>query len=113
MATANGVLQSVPIAVVRVRRVHGDSSGEQFPRERVFPYAFRHTFAQRHADNGTPIDVLATMMGHRTIDTTRGYYKVNKSRMRQAVARVSEMQLNHRGHRVSAQNAGLRLHYHS
>ena len=21
-----------------------------FPRERVFPYAFRHSFAQRHAD---------------------------------------------------------------
>ena len=76
-------------------------SGEQFPRERVFPYAFRHSFAQRHADNGTPIDVLATMMGHRTIDTTRGYYKVNKARMRKAVATVSEMQLNHRGHRVT------------
>jgi hypothetical protein len=77
-------------------------SGEQFPRERVFPYAFRHSFAQRHADNGTPVDVLATMMGHRTIDTTRGYYKVNKARMRKAVATVSEMQLNHRGHRVTA-----------
>ena len=78
------------------------ASGEEFPRERVFPYAFRHSFAQRHADNGTPIDVLADMMGHRTIDTTRGYYKVNKSRMRKAVARVSEMQLNHRAHRVAA-----------
>ena len=78
------------------------ASGEEFPRERVFPYAFRHSFAQRHADNGTPIDVLATMMGHRKIDTTRGYYKVNKSRMRKAVARVSEMQLNHRGNRVAS-----------
>ena len=82
-------------------------SGEQFPRERVFPYAFRHSFAQRHADHGTPIDVLATMMGHRTIDTTRGYYKVNKARMRQAVARVSEMQLNHRGHRLTTSLAEL------
>ncbi len=73
----------------------------------VFPYAFRHSFAQRHADNGTPIDVLATMMGHRTIDTTRGYYKVNKARMRKAVARVSEMQLNHRGNRVGTGLAEL------
>ena len=81
-------------------------SGEEFPRERVFPYAFRHSFAQRHADNGTPIDVLATMMGHRTIDTTRGYYKVNKARMRKAVATVSEMQLNHRGNRVSDEPGG-------
>jgi integrase len=77
-------------------------AGEEFPRERVIPYAFRHSFAQRHADNGTPLDVLAAMMGHRTTDTTRGYYKVNKTRMRNAVARVSQMQLNHRGHRVSA-----------
>jgi integrase len=77
------------------------ASDEEFPRERVFPYAFRHSFAQRHADNGTPIDVLATMMGHRTIDTTRGYYRVNKTRMRKAVATVSEMQLNHRGNRVT------------
>jgi integrase len=76
-------------------------SGEPFPRERVTPYAFRHSFAQRHADNGTPIDVLAAMMGHHTIDTTRGYYTVNKTRMRKAVATVSEMQLNHRGNRVT------------
>ena len=82
-------------------------SGEQFPRERVFPYAFRHSFAQRHADYGTPIDVLAEMMGHRTIDTTRGYYKVNKTRMRKAVATVSEMQLNHRGNRVTTKLAEL------
>ena len=82
-------------------------SGEEFPRERVFPYAFRHSFAQRHADHGTPIDVLSEMMGHRTMDTTRGYYKVNKTRMRKAVATVSEMQLNHRGHRVTANLAEL------
>ncbi len=77
-------------------------TGEPFPRERITLYAFRHSFAQRHADNGTPIDVLAAMMGHKTIDTTRGYYKVNKARMRKAVATVSEMQLNHRGNRVAA-----------
>jgi len=76
--------------------------GEDFSRERVFPYAFRHSFAQRHADNGTALDVLCTMMGHGSMDTTRGYYKVNKTRMRKAVARVSEMQLTHRGTRVRA-----------
>jgi integrase len=81
--------------------------GEDYPRERVIPYAFRHSFAQRHADNGTPLDVLAAMMGHSTTDTTRGYYKVNKSRMRKAVARVSEMQLNHVGNRLSTGFAGL------
>jgi hypothetical protein len=82
-------------------------AGEEFPRERVIPYAFRHSFAQRHADNGTPLDVLAAMMGHRTTDTTRGYYKVDKSRMRTAVARVSGLQINHRGNHVATAFAGL------
>jgi integrase len=82
-------------------------SGEDFPRERVFPYAFRHSYAQRHADNGTPLDVLCSMMGHGSADTTRGYYKVNKTRMRKAVAVVSEMQLTHRGTRVPADFGAL------
>ncbi len=34
-----------------------------FPREAVFPYAFRHSFAQRHADAGTPVDTLKISSG--------------------------------------------------
>jgi Phage integrase family len=75
-------------------------SGEEFPREMVFPHAFRHSYAQRHADAGVPVDVLAHMMGHRRLETTRGYYQVSKSRMREAVTVVTDMQLNHRGERV-------------
>jgi hypothetical protein len=74
--------------------------GEEFPRDLVFPYAFRHSYAQRHADAGVGLDVLAHMMGHRRLETTRGYYQVSKSRMREAVALASDMQLNHRGERV-------------
>ena len=35
-----------------------DRDGEPFDRSRVVPYAFRHSYAQRHADNGTPVEVL-------------------------------------------------------
>jgi len=35
-----------------------------FPREHVFPYAFRHSHAQRHADAGTPVDTLKELLGH-------------------------------------------------
>jgi integrase len=31
-----------------------DRDGEPFDRSRVVPYAFRHSYAQRHADHGTP-----------------------------------------------------------
>ncbi len=34
-----------------------------FPRVRVIPYAFRHSFAQRHADAGTPVDTLKELRG--------------------------------------------------
>jgi integrase len=33
-----------------------------FPRERLVPYGFRHTFAQRHADAGTPVDTLKSYL---------------------------------------------------
>ena len=46
-----------------------------FPRERVIPYAFRHSFAQRHADAGTPVDTLKELLGHDTVRTTLGYYR--------------------------------------
>ena len=36
----------------------------------------RHTFAQRHADAGTPVDTLKELLGHDTVRTTLGYYRV-------------------------------------
>lgn len=45
-----------------------------FDRSRIFPYAFRSSFAQRHADAGTDIDVLMDLMDHRSPDVTMTYY---------------------------------------
>jgi integrase len=47
------------------------SDGTEFDKRRIFPYAYRHTYAQRHADAGMPIDVLRELMDHRKLDTTR------------------------------------------
>jgi len=71
-----------------------------FPRERVFPYAFRHSFAQRHADAGTPVDTLKELLGHDTVRTTLGYYRVTAKRKRQAQDRLGPLQIDARGHRV-------------
>jgi integrase len=62
-----------------------DGDGQPFDRSRMVPYAFRHSYAQRHADNGTPVEVLRELMGHRSIATTQGYFKVRDERARQAV----------------------------
>ncbi len=71
-----------------------------FPRERVVPYAFRHSFAQRHADAGTPVDVLRELLGHDTVRTTLGYYRVTATRKRVAQDALGSLQLDATGHRV-------------
>jgi integrase len=64
-----------------------DEDGRQLPFDRtlIYPYAFRHSYAQRHADAGVPVDVLRELMDHAKIDMTMGYYKVSLKRKRQAV----------------------------
>jgi integrase len=48
--------------------------GTEYDKDRVIPYAYRHSYAQRHADAGDPIDVLAELMDHRNLNVTRRYY---------------------------------------
>lgn len=89
-------------ALPRLDGVERDAAGEllPFPRERVFPYAFRHTFAQRHADAGTPVDTLKELLGHDTVRTTLGYYRVSAKRKRDAQNRLGPLQIDARGHQV-------------
>ncbi|HEY6422587.1 MAG TPA: site-specific integrase [Pseudonocardiaceae bacterium] len=48
--------------------------GTEFDKSKIVPYAYRHTYAQRHADAGVPIDVLAELLDHRNLNVTRRYY---------------------------------------
>ena len=60
-----------------------------FDRTRIFPRAFRNSYSQRHADEGTPVDVLKDLMDHVDVNTTMGYYKVTLRRKQQAVKILS------------------------
>ncbi|MEU4275332.1 tyrosine-type recombinase/integrase [Streptomyces tanashiensis] len=66
----------------------------------MFPYAYRHTYAQRHADAGVPVDVLCQLMDHRDLSTTQRYYRVGDQRRREAIDRVTSMQFDRHGSRV-------------
>lgn len=81
--------------------------GQPIPwdRSRLFAYALRHTYAQRHADNGTAPEVLQRLMGHERLDTTLGYFKVTRQRRRDAVERLTPLQVNAIGSRVRALSA--------
>jgi integrase len=76
------------------------ADGTEFDKTRVVPYAYRHTYAQRHADAGVPVDVLATLMDHLRLDTTRGYYTVGDRRRRDAVDKVTALQFDRHGSRI-------------
>ncbi len=81
--------------------------GAEFDKTRIVLYAYRHTYAQRHADAGVPIDVVRELMDHRKLDTTSGYYQVGQTRRREAVDRVAAMQFNRHGERVWRQTQQL------
>jgi integrase len=76
-----------------------------FDRSRIFPYAFRHSYAQRLADAGVAVDVLKDLMDHKSIDTTMGYYKVTLNRKRHAVETMRSLVIDHTGKSAAATSA--------
>jgi integrase len=58
--------------------------GEPFDRTKVFPYAFRHSCAQRLADQGASESELMDLMDHDSFETTRGYFRIRAERRRRA-----------------------------
>ena len=82
--------------------IHGKPAATMLPfdKMRIFPYAYRHTYAQCHADAGVAVDTLRELMDHRLLDTTQSYYNVGETRRREAVERVTAMQFDRHGNRV-------------
>jgi integrase len=72
----------------------------EFDKARITPYAYRHTYAQRHADAGVPVDVLAELLDHRNLNVTRCYYRVGEDRRREAVDKVTAMSFDRHGNRI-------------
>ncbi|UHJ79492.1 site-specific integrase [Mycobacteroides abscessus subsp. abscessus] len=76
-------------------------TGETRPLEGVslYAYAFRHSYAQRHADAGIPVDVLRDLMDHKHISTTMGYYDISLRRKREAVDTIAALTVDRLGAR--------------
>jgi hypothetical protein len=83
------------------------ADGTEFPRAKVTLYAYRHTYAQRHADAGVPPDVLRELLDHLNFDTTRQYYRVGEKRRREAVDRLTAVQFDRHGNRIWHQAKAL------
>jgi integrase len=74
--------------------------GAEFDKSKISPYAYRHSYAQRHADAGVPIDVLSELLDHRTLEVTRRYYRVEEQRRRDAVDTVTALSFDRHGNRI-------------
>lgn len=74
--------------------------GAEFDRTKIVPYAYRHTYAQRHADAGIAVDVLSKLLDHRTLEVTRRYYRVGEQRRRAAVDTVTAHSFDRHGNRL-------------
>ncbi|WP_280426308.1 tyrosine-type recombinase/integrase [Nocardia carnea] len=63
----------------------------------VFPYAFRFSYAQRHADAGVRVEVLKELMDHKSIDTTMVYFKISLNRKREAINTIRAQVVDRHG----------------
>lgn len=81
--------------------------GVEYDKSKIVLYAYRHSYAQRHADAGVPVEVLRELMSHRKLETTSGYYRVGETRRREAVDRVTAMQFDRHGNRIWRQAQAL------
>ena len=83
------------------------ADNSQFDTSRIVLYAYRHTYAQRHADAGVPIDVLAELLDHRNLNVTRRYYRIGEARRREAIDKVTAMAFDRHGNRIWRDAAAL------
>lgn len=57
-------------------------------REVVYPHSFRHRFAKNFLDKFNDISLLADLMGHESIETTRIYLRRSSSEQQEIVNKV-------------------------
>jgi integrase len=91
-AVARAFKTWVPLAGVIDSELAGpDGTPVPFDPGLIAPYALRHSYAQRHADAGVPVDVLKELMDHASVTTTMGYYQVSLKRKQQAIRAVGAL----------------------
>jgi integrase/recombinase XerC len=57
--------------------------------EQVTPHPLRHTFGKNLVEAGVPLDRVAGLLGHESVDTTRIYTTPSAQDLRQEVEKVA------------------------
>jgi integrase/recombinase XerC len=56
----------------------------------VSPHTLRHTFCKNLEDQGVPLQQIAYLAGHDSLETTRRYTEPGEKDLRKAVQSISE-----------------------
>ena len=57
--------------------------------EAVTPHTLRHTFGKNLVDAGVPLDRVASLLGHESVDTTRIYTTPSEQDLQQEVEKIA------------------------
>lgn len=92
--TTNRLLRALKAWVAAIGVLHSDLPGPDgtplpFNPTLIYPYAFRHSYAQRHADAGVSVEILKELLDHKDLKVTHGYYTVSLHRKRDAIKIMS------------------------
>ena len=60
----------------------------KIPSEQVYPHSFRHRFAKNFLEKFNDISLLADLMGHESIETTRIYLTRSSEEQQKLIDRV-------------------------
>ena len=86
------LLAGLTVKTVIAYNLHANLPGPDgtplpFDRSAIYPYAFRHSYAQRHADAGVSVEILKELMDHKDLSVTQGYY-TNPRKLHQTGAKA-------------------------
>ena len=70
------------------RRLRNGSKKYGMNKEVVYPHSFRHRFAKNFLDRFNDLALLADLMGHESIETTRIYLRRTASEQQKIVDKV-------------------------
>ena len=68
-----------------------ETGDKYIPFEKVYPHAFRHTFATRCFEKGLPVQTVQKLMGHSNINTTMVYTHVLEDELKKAAEEVGDL----------------------
>jgi hypothetical protein len=111
--TTNRFAKALAAWVAAIPVLHGELPGPDgcplpFDRGLIYPYAFRHSYAQRHADAGVAVEILKELMDHRDLSVTQSYYTVSLNRKREAIQIMSRYVHDRTGTRRPASGSAAR-----